>query len=76
MMPEENTREQTNDFKKKDTESTVKTLYSVASPTVDLLMSKVFFFLQWRKTSRVKRMQGAAGVVLWQSDTRPGATLI
>lgn len=44
MMPEENTREQTNDFKKKDTESTVKTLYSVASPTVDLLMSKVFFF--------------------------------
>lgn len=45
------------------------TLY-LESPTVSLLMSKVFLFLQWFKARRVKREHGAAGVVLLLSDIR------
>lgn len=37
---------------------------------MSLLMSKVFLFLQWFKTSRVKREHTAAGVVLILSDIR------
>lgn len=40
------------------------------SPTVSLLMSKVFLFLLWFKTSRDKRENGAAGVVLLLSGIR------
>lgn len=40
------------------------------SPTVSLLMSKVFLFLQWFKASGVKREHRAAGVVLLLSDIR------
>lgn len=37
---------------------------------MSLLMSKVFLFLLWLRTSGVKREHGAAGVVLLLSDIR------
>lgn len=77
MIPQENTggllsglHSETLCNRRMSMQEFVKTHFTL-SPTVGLLMSKVFFFfLQWLKTGRVKRERGFAGVVLLLSDIR------